>query len=132
MLRFTAFFWAYTVSWVCAAFIHSVDADINGFHALFAPIVLVSITFSALAIFIPSTLCYAAYIRGRWRAFFGSVCVFAVCLGTLLVMFGFGGKSIGSWVVGFAGSGAIFGIVLVLASLPMVLSRRPGNTAVVN
>jgi len=121
MLRFTALFWNYTVSWICAAFLHSVDADINGFQSFFSPSVIASVSLVALLLFFPSTSCCAAYNRGSWRAFFGSVFAFAICLGTVLMLLGFGGNSVGAWFVGFAGSVAIFGLALVVASLPMVL-----------
>ena len=112
------------VSWICAAFIHLVDAEMSGFQSLSAPNVLASISLSALVVLIPAAICCAVYNRGSWRAFFVSVSAFAVCLGTVLMLLGFGGNSVGSWLVGFASSVAIFGVVLVSASLPLVLSGR--------
>jgi hypothetical protein len=127
MLRFLAVFWAYAVSWVCAAFVHLADGGLNGIQSLFAPTVFVSVSLIALIVLIPVVFCCVAYFRGVWRAFFGSVCVFAIGLGAILMLLGFGGNSVGSWFVGFAGSAAIFGLVLVAASLPLVLFRGIGN-----
>jgi len=129
MLRFTSLFWAYAVSWVCAAFLHSVDPDINGFQSLISPGILTSVSIVALIVLIPSALCYVAYNRGSWRAFFGSTCTLAIFLGTVMMLLGFGGNSVGSWLVGFAGSAVFFCVVLVLAALPMVLSHRTMNNA---
>ena len=127
MLRFTAILWAYAVSWVFAAFLHSVDADMSGFQSLFVPAVFASVSLVALAILIPATLCYVAYSRGSWRTFFSTICAFAICLSTVLMLLGFGGNSVGEWFVGFLGSATIFCVVLVVVSLPMVLSRASRN-----
>ncbi len=129
MLRFTAFFWACSVSWICAAFLHFVDTDMNSFQSLFAPAVIVSISLLALVVLIPAAFCYKAYRRGSWRAFLLSVCAFAICLGTFLMLLGFGGNSAGPWFVGFVSSTAAFGVVLAVATLPMVFTRGTRNEA---
>ena len=88
MLRFLAVFWAYAVSWVCAAFVHLADGGLNGIQSLFAPTVFVSVSLIALIVLIPVVFCCVAYFRGVWRAFFGSVCVFAIGLGAILMLLG--------------------------------------------
>ena len=127
MRRLIAIFWACAVSWICAAFLHSVDADMNSIQSFFAPTVLVSVSLLAFVVLIPAALCYGAYRRGSWRAFWVSVCALAICLGTFLILLGFGGNSVGSWFVGFVSSAAAFGVVLAVASLPMVLIRETRN-----
>ncbi len=126
--RITALLWEYSVSWICIAFLYSIDTEIASVRTFFAPAVLVPVSLASLVLLVPAVLITAAYNRDHWHAFGGSVCVFAVCFGTMLMLVGFGGNSLGSWVVGFTGSVAFFGVVL--AALPMALAGSVSSRSI--
>ena len=121
-------FWAYMISWVCAAFLHLVDADVCSIQELWDLSVLLSISLVAFFIFIPVLLCHLAFSRCHWRGYFTSVAGFSIVMGVLMVLLGFGGISAITWLISIVGSVFLFGLFLVTATLPMIwLSRVSRN-----
>ncbi|MCP4144469.1 MAG: hypothetical protein GY752_04200 [bacterium] len=116
--------WAYVISWVCAAFLHGVDADVGTFQGLLTSSVLLSTSIVAFFIFIPVLLCHLAYSRGHWRGFFTSVSGFSMVMGILMVLMGFGGTSTVTWLISIVGSVFLFGLFLIIATLPMIWASR--------
>ena len=123
--------WAASVSWICSAFIHASDPDINGFSGLWVPSVLVSVTVIALVIAIPAQLCGVAYAHRSWRGLLVSITMFALGMGCLLALLGSGGVTAKSWLASFGGASVLFWLVLFVAALPVVwVKRRERRTEV--
>jgi len=117
-------FWAYMISWICAAFMHAVDVDVGNIQGLLVPSVLFSVSIFAFFIFIPVLLCHFAFSRGHWRGFFTTVAGFSMVMGVLMVLLGFGGTSTGDWLISIAGSVFLFGLFFIIATLPMIWANR--------
>ena len=120
MSRTLIVLWAYFMSWICSAFLHLVDPDVEGFQGLLVPSVLLSISVLALLVMVPAILCRAAYFRRSWKGFFGVVAVFAIVFGFVVVAVGFGGYSAQSRLLSFAGMSALFGLVFISATVPTI------------
>ncbi len=112
--------WAYVISWICAALLHVVDVDVGSVQGLWVPSVLFSVSIIALLIFIPVLLCHLAFSRGHWRGYLISIACFSLVMGALMALLGFGGISKITWMISIAGSVFIFGLFLVIATLPMI------------
>ncbi len=124
MTRVLVVLWAYLLCWLSSALLHVVDADVGSIRGLGNPSVLVSVSIVALIIFVPVLLCHRAYRRGCWPQYFKTVAMFAVGLGLVVVMLGFGGRSVSAWLLGFFGLAALFGLMIVAATLPTVWIER--------
>jgi len=118
--RWMTVLWAYVISWVCSALLHAVDADVGSIQGLWKPEVLLSVFVDSFLILTLVFVCRAGYIRNHWKGFFLVVSGLAMSLGFVVAIVGFGGGSVQSRLIAFLGMSALFGIVLVGASVPTI------------
>jgi|GEM_PF-4218638 len=115
-------FLTYVISWVFAALIHVVDADVGHIGGLWEASVLLSVSVVALLFNLPAWLAYAAYRRGGWKYFVGAVCVMALGSGFLVAGLGSGTSGVGFGALGLAGLFAF--ATVITASAPIMAGRK--------
>jgi len=124
MLRLLSIVWAYVASWFCSALVHVADSGISGITGLANPLVITSISVVALILFGPVLASWAAYDRKRWSGFWIAIAAFAVGLGLVVALTGFGGFTAAEWWLAFGGMSLLLALVFAAAAVPMICIER--------
>ena len=123
MSRKLVFIWSCIVVWASSAFIHMVDADVDGVQGLLSPSKLASVTVVAALMLLPILAFWMAFRRGRWRGLFGAIVVLGIGLRLIVGAMGDVGASL-SGDQPIAAVGLLYGVVAVLALIPAILVER--------
>jgi hypothetical protein len=120
MSRVAVFVWSAIVAWVCAAFVHVVDADVDGVQGLLTPSALASVTAVAGGMLIPILLFWLAFRRARWRGLVGAFVVIGIGLRLLIGAVGVGGGAPMTENDQLVAFGMLYGLVLLLTLPPAI------------